>query len=130
MIKELSDEAFTRIVENIIENLGYNTSLSNPDTEAEYPCVTVGNTLSNILITDENNIPIKTHFQINVEVWDTKKYDTMKIMNEVIIEFRKYNLIKVGNTTEIYDEITRKHRRGEAFEVFFNGLTGSFDRTK
>lgn len=129
MIYELSDEVFTRMVENLIEKLGYNTSLSNPDTEAEYPCVTVSNTMSNILIT-EDKIPVKTRFQISIEVWDTKKYNTMKIMNEIILKLRSFNLTKVGNTSELYDEITRKHRRGESFEVFFNGITNSFDRTK
>ncbi|HIQ91001.1 MAG TPA: hypothetical protein IAB27_05205 [Candidatus Coprosoma intestinipullorum] len=129
MIHELTEEEFTRIVENSVEELGYNTLLTNPDTNAKYPCITVGNTLSSILIT-EDKVPVKTRFQISIEVWSTSKYETMAIMDKVAIKLRDLNLTKVGTPTELYDEITSKHRRGYSFEVFFNGLTNSFDRTK
>ena len=126
---ELGDAEFTRIVENKVEELNYNTLLSNPDTTANYPCITVGNTLSSILVT-EDKIPIRTRFQITIEVWATKKYEAMDILDKVTIKLRELNLTKVGNPIENYDEITSKHRRGYSFEVFFNGLTNTFDRTK
>ena len=129
MIYELTEENFTRIVENKVEELGYNTLLSNPDTNAKYPCITVGNTLSSILVT-EDKVPVRTRFQISIEVWATKKYEAMSILDKVTVKLRELNLTKVGNPIENYDEITSKHRRGYSYEVFFNGLTNSFDRTK
>lgn len=126
---ELGEEEFTRIVENKVEELKYNTLLSNPSTDAIFPCITVGNTLSSILVT-EDKIPVRTRFQITIEVWATKKYEAMGILDKVTVKLRELNLTKVGNPIENYDEITSKHRRGYSYEVFFNGLTNSFDRTK
>lgn len=126
---ELGEEKFTRIVENKVEELKYNTLLSNPSTDAIFPCITVGNTLSSILVT-EDKIPVRTRFQITIEVWATKKYEAMGILDKVTVKLRELNLTKVGNPIENYDEITSKHRRGYSYEVFFNGLTNSFDRTK
>lgn len=126
---ELGEEKFTRIVENKVEELKYNTLLSNPSTDAIFPCITVGNTLSSILVT-EDKTPVRTRFQITIEVWATKKYEAMGILDKVTVKLRELNLTKVGNPIENYDEITSKHRRGYSYEVFFNGLTNSFDRTK
>lgn len=128
-MSELTEEQFTRIVVNYIEELGYNVLLSNPDTNATYPCVIVNNILSSIQIT-EDKIPVRTRFQTSVEVWATKKYEVMEIMDKIVVNLRELNLTKVGTPTELYDEITSKHRRGYSFEVFFNGITNSFDRTK
>lgn len=128
-MSELTEEQFTRIVVNYIEELGYNVLLSNPDTNATYPCVIVNNILSSIQIT-EDKIPVRTRFQTSVEVWATKKYEVMEIMDKIVVKLRELNLTKVGTPTELYDEITSKHRRGYSFEVFFNGITNSFDRTK
>lgn len=126
---ELSDEEFTRIVVRKVEELKLNVLLDNPDIAAEYPCVVCNNTYSNILLC-ENNMPVQTRFQINLEAWATSKYETMNIMNKIIIKLRELNIAPVGNPTEMHDEITNKHRRMRSFEVFFNGLTNSFDRTK
>lgn len=126
---EISEEEFTRIVIREVEELNLNVLLDNPDITADYPCVVCNNTYSNILLC-EDNIPVKTRLQISLETWATSKYETMNIMNKIIIKLRELNISPIGNPIENYDELTNKHRRMRNFEVFFNGLTNSFDRTK
>lgn len=129
MIYELSDEEFTRYAIRKVEELDLSVLLDNPDTTAQYPCVVCNNTYSNDSIC-EDKVPVRKKFQINFEVWATSKYETMNLMNQIIVKLRDLNFTPVGNPIESRDENTNKYRRIRSFEVFFNGLTNSFDRTK
>lgn len=126
---ELSEENFTRIVVEKIEELGYEVVLDNPDIEATYPCIVCNNTMSNGLIY-EDTIPARKRMGISLEVWATSKYQTMSIMNEIIIKLRDLNILPSSTPTEGKDENTNKYRKIQSFEVFYNGLTNSFEKTK
>ncbi len=123
---ELSEAEFTKYTVKQVEQLG-NTTLSNPDSSEQFPIAVIGNTMRNILKT-ENNIPIYSRFSITVEWWANSKYEAMELFDTTNKALREYNYIPIGSPIDIYDEITKKHRYGSRYEVNYNGLTNSLER--
>lgn len=123
---EFTIEEFTRYVVRLLEPLG-NIILENPDVQETFPLAVVNNPMQSINKV-ENNVPIYIRFSINVEWWTNSKYDSMKLFEETNKLLRTYNFVQKGTQTDMYDEITKKHRFGGRYEVNYNGLTNSFER--
>lgn len=126
-MNELTVEDFQRYVVRLIETLGNNVTLENPDVEEEFPLSVVSNVMQSIKKT-ENNFPILKRFSVTVEWWTNSKYESMKLFQETNILLRQSNMAQVGTPIDIYDDLTKKHRYGGRYEVNYNGLTNSLER--
>ena len=123
---EFTIEEFTKYVVRLLEPLG-NVTLENPDIQETFPLAVVNNPMQSINKV-ENNVPIYKRFSINIEWWTNSKYDSMKLYEETNKLLRAYNFVQKGTQTDMYDEITKKHRFGGRYDVNYNGLTNSFER--
>lgn len=123
---EFDVENFTRYVVNILKELGEIT-LNNPDSEEKFPLAVVSNIMQSVRKT-ENNIPVYKRFSVNIEWWADSKYDVMILYEKTNKLLRNYNFSLVGSPTDMYDEVTKKHRYGGRYEVNYNGLINSFER--
>ena len=99
--------------------------MSNPTTESVFPVIVINTPLESTNRQYNTEVLQKT-FQTSIECWANKKYDVMKMMEEISQILIKYNFKKVSTTPDIFDEITQKHRMIMTFEVKYNGLTNSF----
>ena len=126
-MNELTVEDFQRYVVRLIETLGNNVTLENPDVEEEFPLSVVSNVMQSIKKT-ENNFPILKRFSVTVEWWTNSKYESMKLFQETNILLRQSNMAQIGTPIDIYDDLTKKHRYGGRYEVNYNGLTNSLER--
>lgn len=129
-MSELSLEEFTRIVVRKLEETNENIITSNPDTKETYPLGVVSNPMESILSTDDNNTPIRKLFSISVEWWTDSKYTSMEKYNIANKKLAELNLLPRSMTTPRYDEITKKNIFGSSYEVYFNGITNSFEKIK
>ena len=129
-MKELSLEQFGRIVVRKIEELKENVTLSNPDTNETYPIGVVNNFMERIISTDEKNIPIRKRFSVSVGWWTDKMYTSIEKYNNCSIKLRELNLTPTGSISQRYDEITKKHICESSYEVYFNGITNSFEKIR
>lgn len=128
-IYELGLEDFTKIVVAKLEEDNNEIVLENPQTDSTYPCGVVRTPIKLVDMT-ENGIPVRSRFAITVDWWTDKKYDSMALADKADRKLRELNLIRTGAPIDTYDDITKKYRNGGNYEVFFNGLTNSFDLTK
>lgn len=132
-MREFTLEEFTRDVVRTLEDKNIsnnNITTSNPDTTELYPLGVVSNPMENIIMTSESNIPIRKRFGITIEWWTDSKYHSMQKYNEGCNLLRAKNILSSGGTYERYDEITKKHIFGSSYEVYYNGLTNSYEKTK
>lgn len=127
-MKILSVEEFTKIICKLVDDVG-NITLSNPDSEDDFPIGVISNTMRSIEKI-ENNIPIIARYSISIFWWTNSKYESMKLENKTTELLLKYNVIPIGNQNDNYDEITKKYIYGYRYEVIYNGLTNSFNRVK
>ena len=130
MNKEFDLEAFTRLVVRKTEELGKEVSLANPTDDAIFPIGVVNNPMEDVVMTDDDNIPIIKNFSITIEWWTNSRYESMKLCQETNLKMRTLNLLKVGNTIIRNDEVTSKYIVGETYEVRYNGLTNSLEKIK
>ena len=129
-MNEFQLDDFTKLVVSKLEELGENITLSNPDTDETFPIGVVQNPLEAVIKTDETNRPVSKRFQINIEWWTDSRYTSLGKYATCNVKLREINMSQVGQTSMRYDEITKKHIVGGAYEVLYNGITNSFSKTK
>lgn len=130
---ELDIETFQRLVYRKLDEIeGREIVLKDPTTESVFPCTVLRTPLESMPLRPhtENCIPVRKLFQITIEEWCDKQYDCMARAQETTIKLREYNIIKTSNDISVYDDITKKYRLINNYEVYYNGLTNSFERIK
>lgn len=125
MINNFTTEQLTKMTYEKLELLEYEVVLSNPTTESKFPVVVINTPLESTNKRYNTEI-LQKQFQVSIECWADRKYDVMKMMEEVSQILVKYNFIRTSTTPDIFDEITQKYRMVMTFEVKYNGLTNSF----
>lgn len=123
-------EDFTRLIVQTLEELGENITLSNPDTDETFPIGVVSLPLEMINKTDETNTPTSKRFQISIEWWTDSRYTSLSKYTACGKKLRELNILQTGQTTQRYDEITKKHIVGGSYEVLYNGINNSFNKTR
>lgn len=127
---ELNIEQLTRLIVRKINELNNrDVILQNPTDKSVFPCTVIRTPLENQRI-NEGPAPVYTRFSISIEEWCAKQYECMHQSNETAVKLREYNFKKTSNDQIFYDEITKKYRLVNNYEVNYNGLTNSFERIK
>lgn len=108
---------------------GLEVVLSNPSGESEFPCAVVSTPLIRVLKT-ENSTPVEISISIQVDFWDSTKYNVMSLSDQANNKLREYNLTRVNTTIDLFDEITKKYRYGGNYEVKYNSITNSYEIIK
>lgn len=129
MIHELDIETFTRLIVRKIQEIRNEVVLQNPTEKSKFPCTVVRTPLENQKI-NEDTVPVYTRFSISIEEWASTQYECMQQSYETALKLREYNLKKTSNDQIIYDEITKKNRLINNYEVNYNGLTNSFEKIR
>lgn len=124
MISNFTTEQLLKLIYTILEPLEYEVSLSNPTTESKFPIILINTPLENT-INRYNKEVLHKRFQVSIECWADGKYEMLQMMEEVSQIMIKYNFKKTNTTSDIYDDITKKHRMIMTFEVKYDGLTNS-----
>lgn len=130
-VTELSIEDFTKYVCDELLQICQDILLSNPNTKSKYPCGIVSLPLKIVDRTIMNgNTPVRWRFSITIEWWSDKKYTSISYCDKTDSLLRNSNFTRTNTSVDSYDDVTKKHRYGGSYEVFFNGLTNSFERVK
>lgn len=124
MISNFTTEQLLKLIYTILEPLEYEVSLSNPTTESKFPIILINTPLEST-INRYNKEVLHKRFQVSLECWADGKYEMLQMMEEVSQIMIKYNFKKTNTTSDIYDDITKKHRMIMTFEVKYDGLTNS-----
>ena len=125
MISNFTTEQLTKLIYEKLEPLGYEIVLSNPSTKSKFPVIVINTPLESVSKKYNTEI-LQKRFQISMECWADRKYNVMKMMEEVSQILIKYNFIKSNTSPDIFDEITNKYRMIMTFEVKYDGLNNSF----
>lgn len=121
---------FTKwVVGKLATITGLEVVLSNPSGESEFPCAVVSTPLIRVLRT-ENSTPVEISISIQVDFWDSTKYNVMSLSDQANNKLREYNLTRVNTTIDLFDEITKKYRYGGNYEVKYNSITNSYEIIK
>lgn len=126
MIYELKTEDFMKEIVKKIEELNKEVVLQNPNTSSKFPCYVVQTVLIQDKLT-EDGIPIKQRLQISIEQWASKKYDVLKMLDQVKTKLRDLNLTITNTSLDTFDEVTKKYRLVTSYEVNYNGLYNSLE---
>lgn len=125
MISNFTTEQLTKMIYELLEPSGYEIVLSNPTTQSKFPAVVINTPLESTSKRYNTEI-LQKRFQISIECWNDKKYDVMKMMEEISQILIKYNFIRTNTTPDVFDEVTQKYRMIMTFEVKYDGLNNSF----
>lgn len=128
-MKYLKVEDFYTFVISILETILKEVVRENPDASSVFPCLVVQAPMKYEEKTGEN-IPILSRFSISIEAWTKKKSSSISLIDEVDSKLRGYNFTRIGTPIDFYDEITKSHRYGGSYEVFFNAITNSLEKIK
>lgn len=126
---ELSVKDFNDLVVSILETIIKEVVLENPDANSVFPCLVVQAPMRY----DEKNgetTPILSRFSITIEAWTKKKSNSIALLDKVDSKLRGYNFTRLGTPIDLYDEITKSHRYGGSYEVFFNAITNTLEKVK
>lgn len=126
MISRLKLEDFTRLVVRKIEELNKEVVLNNPNGDSIFPCYLVQTPLCRDILT-EDSIPVRQGYSIAIEQWTDKKYDALKMSDEVDLKLRELNFTRTNTLLDTFDDITKKYRLIVNYEVNYNGLYNSFE---
>lgn len=128
---ELKIKDFTDIVVKLLETIIPEVVLENPDASSIFPCIVCQAPMRYDEVNNhEDNIPILSRFSITIEAWTKKKSSSLSLSDEIDSKLRGYNFTRVGTPIDLYDEITKSHRYGGSYEVFYNAMTNSFEKIK
>lgn len=128
-MKELTVEDFYNLVVEILETILKEVVGENPNGDSIFPCIVVQAPIKY----DEKIIdgkPILLRFSIICEAWTKKKVTSIALADKIDSKLRGYNFIRSGTPIDLYDEITKCHRYGGNYEVFYNALTNSLELVK
>lgn len=128
-LKEFKTKEFYDMVVSILETIIDEVVGENPDASSIFPCLVVQAPIRTDDITGEYN-PILSRFSITIEAWTKKKSNSIALIDEVDSKLRGYNFTRIGTPIDLYDEITKSHRYGGSYEVFFNAITNSLEKIK
>lgn len=126
---EFKVKDFYDLVVRLLEEIMSEVVAENPSAESVFPCLVVQSPVRY----DEKNgetIPILSRFTITIEAWTKRKTNSMSLIDEVDSKLRGYNFTRIGTPIDLYDEITKCHRYGGNYEVFYNAMTNSLERVK
>lgn len=126
---EFKVKDFYDLIVKILETITSEVVAENPSAESVFPCLVVQSPVRY----DEKNgetIPILSRFTITIEAWTKRKTNSMSLIDEVDSKLRGYNFTRIGTPIDLYDEITKCHRYGGNYEVFYNAMTNSLERVK
>ena len=126
---EFKVKDFYDLVVRLLEEIMSEVVAENPSAESVFPCLVVQSPVRY----DEKNgetIPILSRFTITIEAWTKKKTNSMALIDEADSKLRGYNFTRIGTPIDLYDEITKCHRYGGNYEVFYNAMTNSLERVK
>lgn len=126
---EFKVKDFYDLVVKLLEEIISEVVAENPSAESVFPCLVVQSPVRY----DEKNgeiIPILSRFTITIEAWTKRKTNSMSLIDEVDSKLRGYNFTRIGTPIDLYDEITKCHRYGGNYEVFYNAMTNSLERVK
>lgn len=126
---EFKVKDFYDLVVRLLEEIINEVVAENPSAESVFPCLVVQSPVRY----DEKNgetMPILSRFTITIEAWTKRKTNSMSLIDEVDSKLRGYNFTRIGTPIDLYDEITKCHRYGGNYEVFYNAMTNSLERVK
>jgi len=126
---EFKVKDFYDLVVRLLEEIMSEVVAENPSAESVFPCLVVQSPVRY----DEKNgetMPILSRFTITIEAWTKRKTNSMSLIDEVDSKLRGYNFTRIGTPIDLYDEITKCHRYGGNYEVFYNAMTNSLERVK
>lgn len=126
---EFKVKDFYDLVVRLLEEIINEVVAENPSAESVFPCLVVQSPVRY----DEKNgetIPILSRFTITIEAWTKRKTNSMSLIDEVDSKLRGYNFTRIGTPIDLYDEITKCHRYGGNYEVFYNAMTNSLEKVK
>jgi len=123
-VKDFYDMTIRILEEIMSEVVG-----ENPNGESKFPCIVVQAPIKYDEVTGED-IPILVRFSIIVEAWTKKKASSISLADDIDSKLRGYNFTRTGTPIDLYDEITKCHRYGGNYEVFYNALTNSLEKVK
>lgn len=128
---ELTIRQFNDIVVSLLEEITSNVVLENPNAKGIFPCIVCQAPMRYDEITNkESNIPVLSRFSITIEAWTKRKTSSISLSDEIDSKLRGYNFTRMGTPIDLYDEITKSHRYGGNYEVFYNAMTNSFEKIK
>lgn len=128
-MKEFKVSEFYDMVISILESILKEVVRENPDGKAIFPCIVAQAPMR----LDEKNgedVPILSRFSITIEAWTKRKSSSIELADEIDSKLRGYNFTRTGTPIDFYDEITKCHRYGGSYEVFFNAITNSLEKIK
>lgn len=126
---EFKVKDFYDLVVRLLEEIISEVVAENPSAESVFPCLVVQSPVRYDEKTGET-IPILSRFTITIEAWTKRKTNSMSLIDEVDSKLRGYNFTRIGTPIDLYDEITKCHRYGGNYEVFYNAMTNSLERVK
>lgn len=125
-MKQLYTKFFSDLVYNQLEQLGYETILTNPTTESVFPCLELHTPLKTTGKT-RNAFPIRTNFQISITCWNETQRECMEMTDKVDMKLQEINFTRTNTSPSIRDEVLKKYGITITFEVRYNALTNSFE---
>lgn len=128
-MKEFKVSDFYNLVIRVLEEITSEVVGENPNGNSVFPCIVVQAPIKY----DEKNgeyKPILVRFSIIAEAWTKKKSSSITLADEIDSKLRGYNFTRTGTPIDLYDEITKCHRYGGNYEVFYNALTNSLEKIK
>ncbi len=123
-------ESFIRYSVNMLKEINKNIRIENPDDKAIFPVTVISNPMDNEIVIDDDNSSIYIKYMITVENWSDTFYDSVKLDSKITSILRKHNFLPIGNPINRKDEITKKFIFGHNYQVNYNKLTNSLERTK
>ena len=128
---ELKIKDFNDIVVSLLEQIIPEVVLENPNASGVFPCIVCQAPMRyDEKTNNEENMPILSRFSITIEAWTKKKSSSLTISDDIDSKLRGYNFTRIGTPIDLYDEITKCHRYGGSYEVFYNAMTNSFEKIK
>lgn len=128
-MRDYTEKAFSDLMYEKLESLGYEQTLQYPTTESTFPCIELHTPLKNVLKT-QNAFPIRSMFQFSVTVWNSKQRECMEMSNKVEEKLRECNLVRTNTSPAYYDQVIKKYGITLTFEVYYNAIIDSFDFVK
>ncbi len=127
-MKYLTTEDFYKFIITLLEELKVEVVTENPNGNAIFPCIVAQ---APIRIDEKiyDRFPILTRFSITCEAWTKSKMQSIILSDKIDQKLREYNFRKIGSPIDSYDEITKCQRYGGTYEVLYNALTNSFEKS-
>ena len=126
-IKNMSDLLYDRLSKiKYFNDKETETTLNNPTTTSIFPCRLIHTPLEYIEKTKQA-IPLRKRFQVTIEHWASKQRELMEMSNNTDLELQKLNFVKTTPSPILYDDITKKYRLSNTYEVKYNAIFNTFE---